>query len=212
MFNHSNTDIDQSSYQFAQMGLSEHLETTSANYPSLFYHRSLMNSLREGGYILYARHGEATVGEDQRVINFQDCSTQRNLSEDGRKQAIAYGEKLYNLRIPVGYPVLTSPFCRARQTGELAFGKKIVQIDPFWFEIYKLSGNVSEMEQERILNSFKLALEIQPLPGYNQVIIAHSFPEEIGLGEIPNMGTVIVKPYGPGNGYEVIARISLEDW
>lgn len=43
------------------------------------------------------------------------------------------------------------------------------------------------------------------------VIVAHSFPKGIGLSQIPDMGTVIVKPLGQGNGYEVVAKLSLAD-
>lgn len=173
--------------------------------------RSLVELLREGGYILYARHGEATVGVDQPNFNFQYCFTQRNLSEAGRIQAIYYGEILRNLRIPISYPVLTSPFCRAIGTGQLAFGWANVQVDPLGFEIYKLSGNISSEEEKRILDDFQSKLEIKPPQGSNKVIIAHSFPKEIGLGQIPNMGTVIVKPMGQGNGYEIVNRLSLAD-
>jgi hypothetical protein len=115
-----------------------------------------------------------------------DCSTQRNLSNAGRKQALAYGEALRTLGIPVQYPVLASPF---------------------WIEIYKLSANLSTAEQERILSSLRSILEIQPPLGSNKVIIAHSFPEGIGLGPIPDMGTIVVKPRGEGNGYDVIAEV-----
>lgn len=72
---------------------------------------SLLNLLRSGGYILYARHGEATVGEDQPNLNFRDCATQRNLSGLGRIQAIYFGEYLRALQIPVSYPIIASqPF------------------------------------------------------------------------------------------------------
>lgn len=54
-------------------------------------------------------------------------------------------------------------------------------------------------------------MEIIPPQGSNKVIISHSFPDEIGLGQIPNMGTVIVRPKGLGNGYEIIDRLSLEE-
>ena len=173
--------------------------------------RSLVELLREGGYILYARHGEATVGVDQPNLNFQYCFTQRNLSEAGRRQAIYYGEIIGNLRIPISYPVLTSPFCRAIETGQLAFGWTNVQVDPFWFRIYKLSGNISSEEEKRILADLQSKLEIEPPRGRNKVIISHSFPKDIGLGQIPNMGTVVVKPLGQGNGYKIVNRLSLAD-
>ena len=174
--------------------------------------RWLLDLLRGGGYILYARHGEATVGVDQLNLNFWYCFTQRNLSEVGRRQAIYYGEVLRNLRIPTSYPVITSPFCRTIEAAQLAFGRANVQIDPFWFRIYRLGGNLSSAERQRILESLQSKLEINPPQGSNKVIIAHSFPIGIGLGQIPNMGTVIVKPGGQGNGYEIVNKVSLVDF
>jgi hypothetical protein len=171
----------------------------------------MLDLLRYGGCILYTRHGEATVGADQPIINFQDCLTQRNLSEMGKRQAVYFGEILRYLRIPFGYPILTSPFCRTIDTAQLAFGSANVQIDPFWIEIYKLSGNMTASEQIRILNSLNARLEIKPAQGTNNVIIAHSFPEGIGLGEVQNMETIIVKPLGPGNGYLILGKLSLSD-
>ncbi|WP_325063577.1 histidine phosphatase family protein [Risungbinella massiliensis] len=177
--------------------------------PAGSINQSLLNLLREGGYILYVRHGEANVGEDQPNLSFEDCSTQRNLSDIGRRQAVTYGEVLRRLSIPIVYPVLVSPFCRNRETATLAFGEENVQVDPFWVEIYKLSGNLSKANQESILNYLRSVLEIKPPMGSNKVIIAHSFPKGVGLGEIPDMGTVVVEPQGQGNGYKVVAQISL---
>lgn len=173
--------------------------------------RDLLALLRNGGYILYARHGEATIGEDQPDLSFQACYTQRNLSDYGRRQAIYYGEILRFLRIPVSYPVLASPFCRTVETAQLAFGRGNVQIDPFWVDIYRLSGNLSASEQKRILNDLESRLENPPPPGGNRVMIAHSFPAGMGLGQIANMGTVVVKPLGQGKGYEIIRKLSLAE-
>lgn len=169
----------------------------------------LFDLLREGGYILYARHGEATVGEDQANLHYNYCFTQRNLSNFGKIQAITFGQALRHSGIPIQYPVLASPFCRTRETAELAFGRENVQVDPFWVKVYDLSGDVRSGEQRRIIDSINSALESKPIPGYNKVIIAHSFPGNNGLGEIPDMGTVVLKSYGEGKGYEIIARLSL---
>lgn len=173
--------------------------------------RLLLNSLRKGGYILYARHAEATVGEDQPNLDFNDCSTQRNLSNNGITQAVAYGVAIRNLQIPIQPPVLSSPFCRNIETAVLAFGGPNVQIDPFWIQINNLSVDLSPEEQKRILDTLMLNLEVQPPVGRNRVIISHGFPSEVGLGQIPYMGTVVVKPRGHGNGYEVIARLSFSE-
>lgn len=171
--------------------------------------QSLLDSLRKGGFILYSKHGEATMGNDLPNLNFQNCLTQRNLSETGRRQAIYYGKILRFLRIPIQYPVAASPFCRTIETAQLAFG--IVQVDPAWVNVYRLNGNVPSGDRQIILNGLQTMLESKPQAGRNYIIIAHSFPEGIGLGQIPDIGTVIVKPRGKGYGYEVIRQLSLSD-
>jgi len=174
-------------------------------------YRALLDLLRQGGYILYARHGEATVGTDQPNLNFQNCFTQRNLSETGRRQAVYYGAIFRNLQIPISYPILVSPFCRTIETGQLAFGGGTVRVDPFWYQVSRLSGNLSDLEKNRILYTLQSRLETIPPQGTNAVIIAHGFPQGIGLGEIDNMGTVVVRPLGPGRGYEIVDKLSLEE-
>lgn len=170
----------------------------------------LLNLLREGGYILYARHAEATIGVDYAPVDFQNCALQRNLSNTGRWQAATYGQAIRNLQIRVSYPVSASPFCRTVETASLAFGNENVHVDPFWVDIYRLSFHISQGEQSRILNTFHSFLEQQPPEGSNHVIVAHSFPPDVGFGPIPNMGTIIVRPLGRGNGYEVIGLLTFE--
>ncbi|WP_336776180.1 histidine phosphatase family protein [Paenibacillus sp. MMO-58] len=172
---------------------------------------SLLKSLQQGGYILYVRHGDATVGTDSPSINFNDCSTQRNLSEAGRNQAVSYGNALRQLHIPVQVPVVASPFCRTKETAELAFGAGNVRTDPFWVQIYQLSGSVPPAQQEAVLKALSAQLEIPPSPGTNKVIVAHSFPPGVGLGEIKSLGTVVIKPNGQGNGYGIEGRFDLNE-
>lgn len=172
---------------------------------------ALLNSLRQGGYILYVRHGEAGMGVDQPNLDFGNCRTQSNLTEEGRRQAKLYGEVLRSLRIPVQTPVQASPFCRTRESAELAFGRGNVQVAPFWVQIYKLSGQVTPAEQDSTLAALTSVLEKAQPPGTNKVIFAHSFPKGVGLGEIANLGTIVVRPRGSGKGYEVVDQISLNE-
>jgi len=171
----------------------------------------ILNLLRAGGYNLYVRHGEATVGKDQPYFNFQYCYTQRNLSDYGRREAVYFGQMLRYWQIPINSPIIASPMCRTVETAQLAFPALYIQINPFWFEINKLGGNISSIEQQQILKNSQSQLEKIPPHGTNQVIIAHSFPSGIGLGKISNMGMVIVKPKGEGNGYEIVKQIPLAD-
>lgn len=70
---------------------------------------------------------------------------------------------------------------------------------------------MNQMEQASILYNLSKALEEQPPKGSNQVIIAHSFPAGVGLGPISDMGTVVVRPHGRGMGFDVVARLSLDE-
>lgn len=173
--------------------------------------QSLYESLKDGGYVLYARHGEATIGEDLLNLNFQKCATQRNLSDNGKAQAIYYGNILRYHKIPIHYPVQCSPFCRTIETAELAFGKQNISIYYYLYRISMLSNHLPQIEQQKILSNLTKIFEIIPPPGSNTMIIAHNFPEGIGLGQIPDMGTVVIRPLGKGNGYEVVEKLSLTD-
>ncbi|MFU8645768.1 histidine phosphatase family protein [Lysinibacillus sp. RSDA_15] len=173
--------------------------------------KDLLQLLKEGGLILYARHGTATVGVDQANALFQSCQYQRNLSEQGRHEAVYYGQMLRYWQIPILAPITASPFCRTIETAQLAFPNVQVQIDPFLFEIFMLGGNLSTVQQNTILMAFQSMMEVQPPKGINRVMIGHSFPKDMGLGDISSMGTVIVKPKGLGHGYEILGKLTLED-
>lgn len=173
--------------------------------------KDLLTLLRKGGLHLYARHGTATVGVDQAYGTFHSCRYQRNLSEHGRREAVYYGQMLRYWQIPILSPITASPFCRTKETALLAFPTNGVQIDPFLFEIFMLGGNLTSAEQTSILTTLTSKLEIKPSQGMNNVMIGHSFPRDVGLGILSNMGTVVIKPKGPGRGYDIVKKLILED-
>ncbi len=76
-------------------------------------------ALRQGGIILF-RHANAPGGGDPVGLRIDDCATQRNLDEAGRTQSRRIGEAFRSRGIEIG-AVLTSQWCRARDTAELAF-------------------------------------------------------------------------------------------
>lgn len=174
---------------------------------------TVFRAIQNGGYILYLRHGEATIGQDQPELNFSDCGTQRNLSEFARNQARAIGNMFSKYMIPIRYPVMSSPYCRTRETAEIMFGQQNVVIMPLLASIGKLQEEDFPIEKkQKILADLSKIFETPPAYGTNTVIVAHSFPKNIALGEIPNMGTVVIKPKGKGHGYEIVSRINFEDF
>jgi phosphohistidine phosphatase SixA len=86
-------------------------------------------ALTDGSVVLF-RHAIAPGGGDPPGFALGDCATQRNLSEDGRAQARQIGAAFRARGVAVGR-VLTSQWCRARDTAELAFPGQAVEAPAF---------------------------------------------------------------------------------
>src|SRR5213078_3557666 len=83
---------------------------------------ALLAKLRQGGYVLFLRHTSTDFSQnDERMKSFEDCASQRNLTDKGRDEARAIGAHIKRLGIPIG-AVHASPFCRTMETARLAFG------------------------------------------------------------------------------------------
>ncbi|WP_395664057.1 histidine phosphatase family protein, partial [Aestuariivirga sp.] len=76
--------------------------------------------LGEPGAIVLFRHANAPGTGDPAGFVLGDCSTQRNLDGRGRAEARAIGQSFRSRGIMVGR-VLSSQWCRSRETAELAF-------------------------------------------------------------------------------------------
>ena len=83
-------------------------------------YKNLINQLEDGGKLIFIRHAYAPGNGDPAGFNLNDCSTQRNLSEDGRKQAQHIGEFFTKNKIEID-KVLSSEWCRCKETAKIAF-------------------------------------------------------------------------------------------
>jgi phosphohistidine phosphatase SixA len=77
------------------------------------------SALRDGSKVVLIRHG-ATIGGagDPPGFRLEDCATQRNLTDKGRAEAKAAGDRIRAQKVPVG-KVISSPWCRCRDTASL---------------------------------------------------------------------------------------------
>ncbi len=82
---------------------------------------AVANAIKGGGVVLLLRHATAPGFGDPEKFDVDDCSTQRNLSADGRKEAKRVGARLKALGLQPG-AIYASQWCRCRETAELAFG------------------------------------------------------------------------------------------
>src|SRR4029079_2902363 len=75
--------------------------------------------LERGGQVVLMRPALPPPGAgDPPGMRLDDCSTQRNLSDEGRRHARAVGAALRKHKVPVDR-VLTSPWCRCIETARL---------------------------------------------------------------------------------------------
>ena len=71
------------------------------------------------GSVILLRHGDAPVGRDSPTnLRLDDCTTQRNLNDNGRGQASRLGQYFHAGGVHVG-KIITSPMCRAEETARL---------------------------------------------------------------------------------------------
>ena len=80
---------------------------------------SVWTALRADGHVALIRHASAPgPAGDPADYQLDDCATQRNLSEQGRAEARALGERFRAQRVKVG-KIVSSQWCRCRQTADL---------------------------------------------------------------------------------------------
>lgn len=75
-----------------------------------------------GGQIVFIRHALTDMAIEPEVLDLANCTWQRNLNPAGRQQAKVLGDEIRKLRGSVS-TVLSSGFCRAKDTAQIAFGR-----------------------------------------------------------------------------------------
>ena len=167
--------------------------------------RALLAALRGGGYILYFRHTSTDFGQsDERMSGYEDCATQRNLTDTGRAEARVLGAALRDLDIPVG-DVLASPYCRTMETARLMFGRATATP--------AVRGGPAQPESPA---RYAALLELISKPvasGTNLAIASHGNPYRAVAGGpyLAEGEAAVIEPRGT-EGFRVVARIRKDEW
>jgi len=167
--------------------------------------RALLAALRGGGYILYFRHTSTDFGQsDERMSGYEDCATQRNLTDTGRAEARVLGAALRDLDIPVG-DVLASPYCRTMETARLMFGRATATP--------AVRGGPAQPESPARYAALLELLSKPVAPGTNLAIASHGNPYRAVAGGtyLAEGEAAVIEPRGSG-GFRVVARIRKDEW
>lgn len=164
----------------------------------------LWQPLHEGGYVLLIRHAATHPGiGDPPGFRLGQCNTQRNLSEQGRRDARALGAALGKRGIPLG-PVLSSRWCRCLDTARLAFGR--VEAAPMLDSIFTDSEAESRAKLRATLARVAAYGDSGAKP--NLVLVTHDVNIRALVNEYVAPGEIVVARPGRGR-LEFMGRLRV---
>lgn len=172
--------------------------------------RALLAALRQGGFVLFLvnapgeRAGQAAGG----TFDVKDCATQRAVSPDGRRVAVAIGEAMRRAGIPVG-ELRIGPLCLVRETAVRAFPGMGYTVDPKLLH----TPYLTEADKPPILANTRLLLSLPVLAGGNRLLIGQAPSLMDLIAYFPDEGTLVVfRPKGVKEGFEYVASIAAAAW
>ena len=152
--------------------------------------KKLINQLEEGGKLIFIRHAYAPGSGDPDNFNLNDCSTQRNLSKEGQRQAKYIGEFFRNNKVKID-KVLSSEWCRCKETAKIAF--KNFSTNSFLNSFYSSKFAKNKDKQVKALKEYIKKFKSDK----NLVLVTHY----VLISEILN--------YGPSSGEIVVSNKNL---
>ncbi|WP_231363372.1 histidine phosphatase family protein [Thioalkalivibrio sp. ALM2T] len=168
---------------------------------------ALWGALEEGGKVVLLRHTESEEAEAEKSMHLAtdgDCSAEVQLTGEGRAQAEALGKVLKERGIEVS-AVVSSEFCRARQTADGAFGEY-----ERW-DALNLIAAMPEGESEWLIEDVRDRMSEHSGEG-NLFLVTHRPNINTMVFENVDAGSLVVmRPEGMGS-VEVLGVIPVEDY
>jgi hypothetical protein len=175
--------------------------------------KQLVAGLRQGGLILWMRHGErdsrsGDVSDAQAVEH--NCAEQSALTEVGVAQARAVGEGIRSLKLPIG-TVYAARLCRTQITAE-SLGLGPVILDSRLDEATTWTDRGGDAAYESAIIGL---ISAAPPVGQNIVEVTSQLttkdPQPSVLAVTGAAETVVFRPKLGGSA-EVVARIGRDAW
>ncbi len=163
----------------------------------------IWEGMRSGAYIALMRHALAPGTGDPPRFTLEDCSTQRNLSEEGRVQAAQTGA-LFERNGIAKAEVYSSRWCRCLETARLLNLGPVQQLpalDSFFQDRRK------EEPQTRALLDWLSSRNLsRPI-----VLVTHQVNITALTGIFPQSGEIVVIRVDKDNRIEVVGRLIARD-
>jgi phosphohistidine phosphatase SixA len=152
---------------------------------------SLASPMTDGQHILLMRHADAPGFSDPAGHRLDQCSTQRNLGEFGKKQAERTGQWLSQQGIESA-KVFSSPWCRCVDTATL-LKKGPVTIDPALGSFFENMGLASQKTE-----SLRLLVQksLKQFPKTPIIMVSHHVNIEAFTGVVLGSGDMVLVKIG----------------
>ena len=149
------------------------------------FNKKLIDQLDDGGKLIFIRHAYAPGSGDPDNFNLNDCSTQRNLSNEGRNQAKNIGEFLKKNKIKIE-KVISSEWCRCKDTSSLAFGSFETKnfLNSFYSSKFAKNKNSQMLDLRKYIKNFKSKK--------NLVLVTHYVVISETLNYAPSSGEIVI--------------------
>ena len=161
--------------------------------------KNLINQLEDGGKLIFIRHAYAPGSGDPNNFNLNDCSTQRNLSYDGRKQAKYIGEFFTKNKIKID-KVFSSEWCRCKETALIAF--KEFSTKNFLNSFYSQKHEKNRDKQIKELNNYVKQFKSKK----NLILVTHYVLISDVLNYAPSSGEIVVSD----KNFNIIGSIEID--
>ena len=169
--------------------------------PTMAANEDVAALLRQGGAVIAFRHALAPGTFDPPGFQPGVCSTQRNLSDEGRAQARRIGEWFKAAGLQPAR-VRSSPWCRCLDTATLAFG----QAEP-WAALGSPHG-AAETTHAESLDALRQAVAAVPR-GRFEAWVTHQFVLSKLVGGSSSSGEGLVLRADAAGAPQVLARMVI---
>ena len=148
---------------------------------------SLASDLTDGQHVLLMRHADAPGYGDPSGYQLDQCSTQRNLGERGRKQAVILGQWLSSQGINSAN-VISSVWCRCVDTAKL-LNKGVVTTSPalgsFFDDMSLAKQQTKDLEK-------LIQIQLQENPKTPLILVTHHVNIQAYAGKNVNVGDMVL--------------------
>ena len=159
-------------------------------------------SLYDTGNVYLLRHALAPGTGDPDNFDVNDCDTQRNLSEEGRSQAVRIGKKLLD-NLKISPKIFSSQWCRCKETAKilnLGYVTELPILNSFFENFHLKDKQTTELKDWLFQHNNKTPI----------ILVTHQVNITALTEVYPSSGEIVVIRVTDLGSIQIVGRISTD--